>query len=113
MNWLTATEVKTALDQRRRKPMMRGAGRTSVASRASETCPVPLTRLRLNDLRLGRAFFYKRRCGTAPALRGGEISTNAGKAKQTLRQCRPDASSGNGCWKSLLYLILPNTCKKE
>ena len=110
MNWLTATEVKTALDQRRRKPMMQGAGRTSVASRASETCPVPLTRLRLNDLRLGRAF-YRRRCGTAPALRGGEISTNAGKAKQTLRQCRPDASSGNGCWKSLLYLILPKTCK--
>ena len=66
VNWLTATEVKTTLDQRRRKPMMQGAGRTSVASRASETCPVPLTRLRLNDLRLGRAF-YRRRCGTAPA----------------------------------------------
>ena len=30
MNWLTATEVKTTLDQRRRKPMMQGAGRTSV-----------------------------------------------------------------------------------
>ena len=39
-DWLTAMKVKTTLDQRRRKPMMQGAGRTSVASRASETCPV-------------------------------------------------------------------------
>ena len=112
MNWLTATEVKTTLDQRRRKPMMQGAGRTSVASRASETCPVPLTRLRLNDLRLGRAF-YRRRCGTqASEIRGVKFD-RCGKAKQALHQCRPDASSGNGCWQSLLYFFLPNTCKKE
>ena len=51
------------------------------------------------------ACFYRRRCGTAPALRGGEISTNAGKAKQTLRQCRPDPTSGNGCWIRAYYTL--------
>ena len=30
VDWLTAMEVKIKLDQRRRKPMMQGAGRTSV-----------------------------------------------------------------------------------
>ena len=33
-DWLTAMKVKTTLDQRRRKPMMQGAGRTSVAAAA-------------------------------------------------------------------------------
>ena len=34
VDWLTAMEVKIKLDQRRRKPMMQGAGRTSVAAAA-------------------------------------------------------------------------------
>ena len=34
VDWLTAMEVKTTLDQQRRKPMMQGAGRTSVAAAA-------------------------------------------------------------------------------
>ena len=92
MNWLTATEVKTTLDQRRRKPMMQGAGRTSVAALRERDMSSPADAVRLNDLRLGRAF-YRRRCGTQASEMRGVKFDQCGKAKQTLHQCRPDASS--------------------
>jgi hypothetical protein len=96
MNWLTATEVKTTLDQRRRKPMMQGAGRTSVAALRERDMSSPADAVRLNDLRLGRAFF-RRRCGTqASEIRGVKFD-RCGEAKQALHRCRPDPPSGNGC----------------
>ena len=62
-----------------------------VAAAASETC-VALARCGCTDLRLGRAF-YRRRCGTRASEMRGVKFDQCGKAKQTLHQCRPDASS--------------------
>ena len=92
VDWLTAMEVKIKLDQAEAKANDAGSGPYfCVAAAASETC-VALARCGCTDLRLGRAF-YRRRCGTRASEMRGVKFDQCGKAKQTLHQCRPDASS--------------------
>ena len=93
MDWLTAMEVKIKLDQAEAKANDAGERAVLLWQQLCERDMCPAERgCGCTELRLGRAF-YRRRCGTQASEMRGVKFDQCGKAKQTLHQCRPDASS--------------------